>query len=344
MPDCCLSCFADAAITEKIQREGNIARCYFCGTDEILCIDASKLADLLELTMECFVLDEGGEYPHIIYEREFRILNDIVKNPESLWKNILGNEFNSNRYKLKYNTGEYATEWDVFKKEIVHQNRFFPQSSIFSEIFSLSEESLESNLFLKLIPHLSMRIHEGESFWRSRVSESVLTSAKMGMPPNYKASAGRANPPGIAYLYVADNLDTSIKEVRPSNGAQVFVSECSLTESLNLLDLTRPKSKASVLKFEENEIENILKYLSLLELFSNELSMPVLPEKSHLEYIPTQFFCEYLKTVGQYDGVVFNSSFGNGKNLVLFDGDTINIESPETYRITATDLTHEKIS
>ena len=48
-------------------------------------------------------------------------------------------------------------------------------------------------------------------------------------------------------------------------------------------------------------------------------SKPVLPNRTHLDYIPTQFICEFFKTVCGFHGLVFNSSFGNGKNIVLFD-------------------------
>lgn len=71
----------------------------------------------------------------------------------------------------------------------------------------------------------------------------------------------------------------------------------------------------------------------LNELLARELSKPVLPNRSHLDYIPTQFICEFFKTVCGFDGLVFNSSFGNGKNVVLFDQNLVVDESMKYFRI-----------
>ena len=84
-------------------------------------------------------------------------------------------------------------------------------------------------------------------------------------------------------------------------------------------DLTNPRKKASFLLQESESLENSLIHINLLEIFAKELSKPVLPNRTHLDYIPTQFICEFFKTVCGFHGLVFNSSFGNGKNIVLFD-------------------------
>ncbi|TON78738.1 hypothetical protein CGH49_24405 [Vibrio parahaemolyticus] len=49
--------------------------------------------------------------------------------------------------------------------------------------------------------------------------------------------------------------------------------------------------------------------------------------------MPTQFLCEYFKSLGTYDGIIFNSSFGKGKNYVFFDRDKFNISEPTVYQL-----------
>ncbi|NLK52763.1 MAG: RES domain-containing protein [Syntrophomonadaceae bacterium] len=39
-------------------------------------------------------------------------------------------------------------------------------------------------------------------------------------PPKEKCSAGRLNPKGVPYLYLADSIDTVISELRPSTGSK----------------------------------------------------------------------------------------------------------------------------
>lgn len=89
----------------------------------------------------------------------------------------------------------------------------------------------------------------------------------------------------------------------------------------------------ALFKYEEDEIEGILKCLNLLQQFSEELSKPVLPEKSHLDYIPTQFICEYLRSLDIYDGIIFKSSYGTGRNIVLFSEEKVNIQEPSSHRV-----------
>lgn len=337
----CVGCFLDIAIIEKIQRNGSIGRCSFCGGDNVLTVSPESLSDLLELTVDCFTKCEDGRPPTEIYDQEFRILSKLVRSPADLWGSILGPEFMSGTYKLSSDVVEHSKEWDRFKEELVFGNRYFPQTSVFGNIFANIDSNSEGSLFLKLISYLATDYYQGEEFYRARICDHKLTSSEMGRPPKEFASSGRANPAGIAYLYLSEDRDTAIHEVRPSKGATVYVAQFTAQKNLKLVDLTDPKVKTSVLKFEENEIETVLKQLSLLELFSKDLSKPVLPEKSHLEYVPTQYVCEYFKTIAGFDGIKFASSLGRGNNLVLFDEEGFEKTDPVAYTITNTSLDFE---
>jgi hypothetical protein len=44
----------------------------------------------------------------------------------------------------------------------------------------------------------------------------------------------------------------------------------------------------------------------------------VLPSGAAIDYIPSQYLCEFIKTRG-FDGVVYRSSVSDGINLALFD-------------------------
>lgn len=49
----------------------------------------------------------------------------------------------------------------------------------------------------------------------------------------------------------------------------------------------------------------------------DELTRPVLPQGAAIDYVPSQFLCEFIKKCG-YDGVVYRSAVGDGINLALF--------------------------
>jgi hypothetical protein len=325
----CQNCFTDFAVIERIIYLREMGRCDYCRSENVATVAPEELADLFELTKDTFIADANGELPHVLYSREFRILSDKVGDPEKLWGVLLGEEFNAQRYRLPDDIANNKSAWKNFKDELIFRNRYFPQDNAFQALFSVSGGSEEFYLFAALVAQMDMVVPVGDILYRARVSDSELTADYMGRPPKDVSTGGRANPSGISYLYVADNLDTSISEVRPSIGSNVWVSEFKVTEELRITDLTDPKLKGSVLKFEEGEIKLVLKYLGLLELFAEDLSKPVLPHKSHLEYVPTQYICEFIKNLTKCDGIRFSSSFGGGRNLVLFDDLKLSVQQPK---------------
>jgi hypothetical protein len=63
----------------------------------------------------------------------------------------------------------------------------------------------------------------------------------------------------------------------------------------------------------------LLTCIELLETFAYELAQPIKPERAIIDYVPTQFLCEYIKSLGGFKGIIFNSSFGTGNNYVVFE-------------------------
>ncbi len=60
--------------------------------------------------------------------------------------------------------------------------------------------------------------------------------------------------------------------------------------------------------------------LPFLERLGEELTRPVQPAGAAIDYIPSQYLCEFIKKSG-FDGVVYRSSVSDGINLALFDPD-----------------------
>ena len=58
----------------------------------------------------------------------------------------------------------------------------------------------------------------------------------------------------------------------------------------------------------------------ILRHLGQVLSIPIDPTKADIEYIPTQYLTEVIRAAG-YGGMIFQSSLGPGKNLVLFSPD-----------------------
>ena len=54
-----------------------------------------------------------------------------------------------------------------------------------------------------------------KKYFRARISDKKGFPKKyMGNPPSLLTKSGRANPEGISYLYLANNIETTLFEVR----------------------------------------------------------------------------------------------------------------------------------
>ncbi|MBP5979773.1 MAG: RES family NAD+ phosphorylase [Halomonas sp.] len=318
-------------ITE-VHKEKNVTRCTYCGSKRVHCIDSKRLSEKLEIFFYGLVDDEDGKkFSEIldcygVFERDHGAIEEIVKD-------AFGDSILDKKYIFDFDLDGFKVQWEDFKKEIKHGNRFFPRGTIYSSLFSNSEESIDAAVFFQLLEQLKISVYPQDRFFRARISDYKLDASEMGCPPKEIASGGRANPVGIPYLYVADNIATCIAEVRPSNTSKVSVATFSLSSELAVLDLTSPRRLCSASSFEEEQLSIVLNYLNLLEQLSFDLSRPVSKERSQLEYIPTQFLCEFIKSVPGFSGLLFKSSFSTGNNYVFFDDDDLQANESEHYEV-----------
>ncbi|MEQ1161029.1 RES domain-containing protein [Acinetobacter calcoaceticus] len=320
---CCPNCFTEKNIARFINEKGSFrGSCNYCESENINTINPKLVFDFIEKFD--FGLESGATGLSLfeILEKKIYFFEDQVIDKYVLFKDIISDhlEILEKKYIIP-DSKDIQLGWEVFSEEIKTKNRFFPQTELYKQIFTSVEESdnPKANVFNVLVESLTKTYSDTRSFFRARVNDKKLPIKEMKAPPSLSVTAGRANPIGIPYLYLAENEKTCVAEVRPSNGCLINLAVFRLKAGLSILDLTCPRKKASFLIQESESLTDTLIYVDLLEIFANELSKPVLPNRSHLDYIPTQFLCEYFKTICGFNGLIFNSSFGSGINLVLFD-------------------------
>jgi hypothetical protein len=208
--------------------------------------------------------------------------------------------------------------WIDFCEEIKHKNRFYSKHQFLNEFQGALEK------------HQAV-LKEGTLLYRARLggkkheiyNDSIkkpFPKSQMGMPPEEKAFDGRGNPKGIPYLYMTTNIETAIAEVRPWRFAKVSIATIQLRKGLRVADVTYTNAM---------KIADIDHYM--LFLFAKELSKPVALDKS-LDYVPTQFITEMIKTLG-FDGIKFTSSFGYGENVILFSNQFLEFTKSELYKV-----------
>lgn len=337
MPKCCINCFHDKELKYLIINEIQLGNCTYCGGVDTSISEVSILSDKFEFLMCALEPDADGEKAHTVLNTAFKLFNKNIPYPEQLLNDILGINITKNNYSIKFVADVYKDGWVELCEELKHKNRFFLQHDVYKKIFSANKGNSFAP-FISVLEQLENIIEPESDYYRARISDTPVLQTQMGSPPCKLASSGRANPKGISYIYLASNLETCISEVRPYNGCDIYVSKCENTKIKRVIDLTTPRKSISIMGFSESEYNEVLSIINLLESFSRELSIPVKPHLSELEYIPTQFLCEYIKSLGNYDGIIFRSSFNKGNNLVFFNEDDFIIGIPKVYKLDGVNL------
>ena len=135
---------------------------------------------------------------------------------------------------------------------------------------------------------------------------------------------GRANPRGIAHLYLATTLTTAGSELRPWLGASISISEFRTNREVKIVDCTSDKKRWPFKGFNADMTETVPwgpeDYESVVWGDIGEaMSIPHNPNEAGLGNIPTQIISERLRH-GGLQGMAYKSLLAQGGiNIVLFD-------------------------
>lgn len=210
--------------------------------------------------------------------------------------------------------------WNILKTQVKEKSRFFTNLSFFDDI--------------QLMEH-NTTIPSGTPLFRARVIPSgrnELGVDEMGCPPANITPAGRANPLGIPYLYLCQEEETCYYEVRALYLDKLAIGTFKVVNNLKILDFTKNLSLYFANTMSKDIVHEILKY-KLLQNISKDLSKPLRRFDTEIEYVPTQFVCEYCKISG-IDGIQFNSSLHKGGvNVVLFNSKSAECVAVNTIEI-----------
>lgn len=341
--NCCENCFNSEYLISIIKADDRIGNCNFCNSSKVFIYSARELVYFFRNIFSIYNIDEGSNLDIVqSLKKDFNLTTDKVVNPKRLYQAIFDDEmdevenlFNNNvisEVSIQNNT--IHDIWDNFKKEIKFSNRFFYSEGDlnFDVLRSIFESSLVREIF------------QGESFFRSRISsKDGFEKENMGNPPKPElTSAGRANPKGISYLYLADSLNTALYEVRSSIFDYITVGKFLVEDKLKIISF-RDIATDPIYWSEKEDIKNYIKYLPLIYTIQKELSLPIRKKDKTLDYIPTQYICEYIKSLG-FDGVEYQSSlYSQGYNLAIFKPKKLNCVETKVYEIEKIKLHHKPL-
>lgn len=348
---CCTNCFTDKEIIGFIYSNSTeVGNCPFCKSTNVQLIDARELEELFQPIISLFkpisflgikVEDEKHLYQKIqetwkifnsAYDIDIRdmlvtIFSDSLPSDDPLLNEAVEIELH---YKAGVVADVHEKKWENFAEEIKFKNRYF------------LNETIDLNLLSDLLKSFTKTYDPGKIFFRARVSnKDGFGIAEMGKPPIEKAISGRANPNGIPYLYLSANLETTLYESRSSYLDYITIAEFKLLQPLHVVSL-REIISVSPFIFGD-KLENYITHQKYLMRLEKELSKPVRRFDKELDYLPSQYLCEYVKSLG-YDAIEYASSLKEGGiNIAVFNDNKLLPKKIELFEVVDMNLGFKKI-
>lgn len=311
---CCPECFDDRGLRDDIfpSLDPQTGTCSFCGTTNVPLVEPGRLATWFELLVNVYEPSDEGKSLVEWMKDDWQLFShekmDVAHAKELLGEILDDGEIVRRPFVPSPSyISEGLAQWETLRDEMMYQNRWFLDVSI-------DLERLRQLLDLLLAPELPRQWFRA----RIRTDDEVFPIEKMGAPPKRRTSHGRANPAGIPYLYLGSLPETAAAEIRPHTGEVACVADFTVPQ-IRAVDLRNPRKLVSpFILTDASEIGQLHADLPFLERLGEELTRPVLPQGAAIDYIPSQYLCEFIKKCG-FDGVVYRSSVSDGINLALFD-------------------------
>lgn len=289
--------------------------------------------------------DDDGEEIEYCVQRDWGVFNLPAEHVRAFLSSAVpGHPLLAAEARARLNTSgdetfgtDHLTSWAAFSEEIRKRNRYFPKTVP------------DLLLLAQVLGDSVCRIDVDIDLYRGRIYEGDPPSRlDMGAPPAEKAAAGRANPIGIPYLYLAYSRETCLYEARATTLSKLAVGRFRPKRQLRVLNLAdiEPPDFFSLFEVESVEAQvSRAAYHRYLTALGEELRKPIRSSDRLTDYIPTQYLCEMAKSIG-LDGVLYSSSLDPaGRNLVLFDVDSCEcVAEPEVIEVTAVELSWNLVS
>jgi hypothetical protein len=304
----------------------------------------------------------GGQYEtNELVEREAAI--EPYEVVEAICQEIENTELVSLDWQLR--DSEYMRYgWQDFQQMVMHRMRFVFFSEKNRRIISENEmDSMHPQNILREVGKLIKSLNIVVSFepgdlriFRARQhtpNEKANTAAALGAPPVAVAQANRMSPAGISMFYGAFDSPTCLAEVTNYDWRASSVSYGEFTNRvpLKLIDFLKPLKAPSLFNPDYNyKAKRLRESVVFLQNFLSDLQQPISTKKDapHIEYVPTQIVCEYLRYMyggGQVDGLIYGSVKNRGgRCVVLFVDNTEAVDELPPAPVESAEDTFSRVS
>lgn len=329
----CSSCFSDKELIGFILTSAEIGDCTICNATSKNLLDITELFDFFQELIENFKVVESGLNlsSKIQTDWSFFSSNEVAIKILNFVIPQINTEITSSNDSVEYSDEIKANfgHWETLKDELKWKNRFV------IDVHRLGKGEFNWDAFLRDINTL-FKLKNNTELFRARIHNKsemqVYPTNEMGCPPKEFASSGRANPAGIPFLYLSEDEKTVLYEVRASYLDEISVGIFRLkeeNESVDIVDFTKDSHL-----FQPEYVKEAIQGKLLRDRISKDLSKPMRRYDSELEYIPTQFICEYIKAFTGAKGIRFRSSLHEqGNNIVFFEPELMECKTVKKVKI-----------
>ena len=335
----CTDCIADKELNGFILSSTEIGNCEVCNKKDTPVKDIEELLDYFQELINNFEKSSDGvSFKSIIQESwNFFSSDDYASKILDHILPLLKTEISNSEDIVNYTKEiiENYGHWELLKDELKWSRRFF-----------INIENLE-DLGWDGFFNTQYELKPKDELFRARLHHQsgleAYNTDEMYCPEPLRASGGRANPLGIPYLYLSDNVETVLYEVRASYLDELSIGSFYLKDkysSVKIVDFTEDTAL-----FQPNKVNETIKAKLLRDKISKDLSKPMRRYDSEIDYIPTQFICEFIKVFTGASGIRFSSSLHpNGKNIVIFNQEFMECKDVKLKKINKLNLTAENIT
>lgn len=359
---CCARCFRDAEIINIIKNQKSKGDCDFCGSKNVHVYDLDSdptLSDMFGELLEIYTV--AASLPVTFPRKNIDLLKNIFYSkwsifnvePDCIYRLLTAICHEKYTYQpelfdspvgiLESNDKDYLNEfsvirdyqWQDFVGDIKRVNRFHT-------------DHINKEVLAKFLSCVQKSYKAGTVFYRARIcaDDAGFKKTEMGAPPAHLATAGRVNPVGISVLYLANSVKTTLHETRAGVFDYVTVGNFKLKKDIKIIDFANLGKISPFIADDDMGIEYTQYAVNIenLKLISQEIAKPLRRQDSALDYLPTQYISDYIKSQGLGGVEYISTMHEGGLNLAIFDSDIFKCTETTVHRIKSISYSEEPIT
>lgn len=343
--NCCVECFSDAEIKVMISANGRVGNCDFCGKTNVPICTVDEPTDVSDLISEVLnvyeEVDDGESLFSVVIDTWNIFRKDLPSSPKLIdaFCSIVYGKAADNYNKKVRIPKNYVDEYGVFSGQSWHEfsNAIKTKNRFCNDYFRADQ-------FVSFLGYSIKKYAKGTELFRARICNKAdgLKKEDLGPPPFEKRKPGRVNPEGIAVLYLTSDEPTALREVRASAFDYITIGTFKLLKDIKVVNISGLNSISPAVY--ASSIESLAANTKIFADIAKEIAKPLRRTDSPLEYLPTQFITEFIKSKG-YAGVAYTSTMGTGgTNIAVFDESLFECVSVHVVEINSIDYAYSEIS